>query len=399
MHIVLFTHPSFLGSLSMPRFAEMIRAGMTERAHSVEVWSPRARFFRSDAPRPLRKWLGYLDQFLLFPLEVRRRLRTIPPDTLFVFADQALGPWIPMVSGRPHVIHCHDFLAQWSALNEIPENPTRWSGRQYQKYIRRGFQRGKHFVSISEATRSDLHKLLGRVPPVSEVVYNGLNGDFHPVDHEAALAEQPADWREFLREGCLLHVGGAQWYKNRAGLVEAYAAYIDARRYRAESAGGVLPLVLVGDPVEPTLQQRILRLPKEGKVLAANGISFPRLRALYSLGEVFLFPSLAEGFGWPIAEAMACGCPVLTTATAPMTEVAGGAAELVPVMPAESAKRAGWAKSTGEKIAEILAWSPGKRSAQIAAGLENARRFDPTRALDAYARIYERVQQDSTATR
>lgn len=383
----------------MPRFAEMIRVGMIERGHSVDVWSPKAFFLRGSAPRPLRKWLGYLDQFLVFPLVVRKRLRSLPPDTLYVFGDQALGPWIPLVSGRPHVIHCHDFLAQRSALQEIPENPTRWTGRQYQKFIRRGFQRGKNFISISEATRSDLHRLLGRVPPISEVVYNGLNGDFFPVDREAALAEQPAQWRETLRGGCLLHVGGAQWYKNRAGVVEAYAAYIESSRDRAASASGILPLVFVGDPVEPALQERIRQLPAGGKVLAASAISLPRLRALYALADIFLFPSLAEGFGWPIAEAMACGCPVITTDAAPMTEVAGGVAELVPIMPAEPGKRAAWAKSTGQKITETLAWSPGNRSARIAAGLKNARRFDPTKALDAYARIYERIQQNPSAKR
>ncbi|MEO6722051.1 MAG: hypothetical protein ABIN67_16920, partial [Ferruginibacter sp.] len=131
----------------MPRFASMLADGMKQRGHTVEIWSPRPFFFRMSLFGKLRKWMGYLDQYLLFPLEVRLRLKKNKHQELYVFSDQALGPWVPLVSKYPHVIHCHDFLAQRSALGEIPENNSPWTGKRYQAYIRRGFRKGENFIS------------------------------------------------------------------------------------------------------------------------------------------------------------------------------------------------------------------------------------------------------------
>lgn len=151
MNLVFFTHPAFLGHQSMPRFAKMLEDGMKQRGHSVARWSPRPRLFALPSPRALRKWLGYIDQYFLFPIEVRSRIKDTIPDTLFVFADNALGPWVPLVKNRFHVIHCHDFLAQKSALGQISENPTSWTGRLYQKFIRRGYSTGKiSFLSLKK---------------------------------------------------------------------------------------------------------------------------------------------------------------------------------------------------------------------------------------------------------
>jgi hypothetical protein len=133
----------------------------------------------------LAKWAGYVDQYLLFPLRMRAEMAGDPAETLYVFCDQALGPWVPVAAHRAHVIHCHDLLALRSALGDVPENPTSWSGRAYQRYIRRGFSRGRHFISISQKTRADLHRFGGVTPLTSEVVYNGMN---HP--YQRLLPEQ-----------------------------------------------------------------------------------------------------------------------------------------------------------------------------------------------------------------
>src|SRR6478609_376106 len=124
MNIIVFAHPTFLGHQSMPRYANMIEKGMTDRGHSVEIWTASPFFFKLPAPSSLKKWMGYIDQFLLFPIQVKSKLKKNTPNTLYVFSDHALGPWIPLVSKKLHVIHCHDFLAQQSALGQISENST-----------------------------------------------------------------------------------------------------------------------------------------------------------------------------------------------------------------------------------------------------------------------------------
>jgi hypothetical protein len=141
MRLFIFCHPPFLSSQSMPRFAQMLRASFEAQGYEVRMSAPRARFHKLFASTRFAKWAGYIDQYLIFPLQVRKDLSSAPSDTLFVFADQALGPWMPLLKGRPHVVHVHDLLNLRSALGgESSGHVTPFSGRLYQRYIRRGFR-------------------------------------------------------------------------------------------------------------------------------------------------------------------------------------------------------------------------------------------------------------------
>ena len=187
MHLVLFTHPAFLGSQSHQHFARMLVRAYQRKGHTVELRQPEAVLRRHIRGRAA-KWAGYVDQYIVFPWRMRQQISGDPPDTLYVFCDQALGPWIPRVAHRPHIVHCHDLLALRSALGLVPQNPTSWSGRLYQRYIRSGFRTARHFISVSEKSRSDLHEHGGVRPLISEVVYNGLNHPYKPQSASSARA-------------------------------------------------------------------------------------------------------------------------------------------------------------------------------------------------------------------
>jgi glycosyltransferase involved in cell wall biosynthesis len=104
------------------------------------------------------------------------------------------------------------------------------------------------------------------------------------------------------------------------------------------------------------------------------------LRALYCKAEALLFLSLYEGFGWPIIEAQACGCPVITSDREPMKSIAGEPAFVVdPTLPMEAAK----------KIGDGWQWIASQRDASI----KNAARFSQKQAADEYAAFYETVMQ------
>jgi len=382
MKIVLFTHPNFLSSQSMPRFACMIQQGMQAHGHIVEVWSPEPFFYRFPLSHRFKKWLGYLDQFIVFPQQVRERLKKLPLDTLFVFSDQALGPWVPLVVDRPHVIHVHDFMALRSSLGEFVQNPMAWSGRQYQAMIRRGFGQGKAFISVSEKTYTDLQRFLPSRPQISTVIYNGLNFPFRCMTRSDYLLTLTAAGLVVPKTGFLLHVGGNQWYKNRLGVLEIYQAYV-----RQEE--NPLPLWMVGPPPTEFMKSIAKNIMGKGQVQFLTGLTNEQVCAAYSAARLMLFPSLAEGFGWPIAEAMACGCTVLTTGEAPMIEVGGDSAFYIPRRPDNEAGN--WAIQAAKQVGEILVLPLYDKQLRKEKGFKQIAQFNTEHTMNAYEQIYLQI--------
>lgn len=391
MKLILLAHPDSFVTASMPRFAGMIRRGMAERGHEVELWTSRRTLGRLPVrSRFLSKWLGYVDQFLVYPGKLRRQVSQQPAGTVFVVTDQALGMWVPHLAHRPHIIHCHDFLALRSACAEFPENPTGWTGRQYQQMIRRGFSRGQAFISVSESTRADLHRFLPRPPKVSEVIYNGLNHPFRPMEWSERVSLLKPTGIELPQSGFVVHVGGNQWYKNRSGVVEIYRAF---------AAGCLHPpaLWMIGAAPTPKLLRLAASVPNPARVHFLTGLTNEQVNAAYSQARALLFPSLGEGFGWPIAEAMAAECPVITTNLPPMTEVAGGNARVIPRMPAEGLERVAWARAAAAILGDVLRLDESGRAEIVRRGRQQAARFSTDTALDAYEKIYFRRAAQSGA--
>ena len=383
MNIVLFSHPSFATSQSMQGFARMLEQAYLARGHQVVVWSPQARICALPIHGRWSKWAGYVDQYILFPLWVRKELRRPPADTLFVFCDQALGPWVTLVKDRPHVVHTHDLLALRSALGDVPENPILWTGRLYQRYIRHGFRQARNFISVSQKSRDDLHHFGNVSPVISEVVYNGLNYPYAPIPPDEARQALKEAGLPVPPKGMVLHVSGNHWYKNVPGIIRIYAHY-------ARTQHNPLPLWLLGPVHDEKLQTALDEVPAQAEVLFFHGIQSRLLQAVYSLSHALLLPSFAEGFGWPIIEAQACGCPVITTGEPPMNEVGGTAARYVPRLKAEDDVQA-WAKNGAAVLVEMLSLDEADRADIVAQGIANARRFNADTAIEGYLRIYRQV--------
>lgn len=386
MHIVLFTHPDFLGSQSMPRYANMLLNGMQERGHEVVVWTPRARFYMLPLMKFFKKWLGYIDQYCVFPIEVKLKLRNCSNDTLFVFADQALGPYVPLVKNRNHIVHCHDFLALKSALGTIPENPTSFSGKHYQNYIRNGFSKGKYFISISKKTQQDLHELHQGEIVSSVVCYNGLSRPFFSLPSAGSRGLIEATLNIRLSNGYIMHIGGNQYYKNRIGVIEIYETWRSL--YNSK-----IPLVLIGS--EPSEELAILRqksLFKED-IHFITDLSDDYINSAYSGASCLLFPSLDEGFGWPIIEAMASGCPVITTNKAPMNEVGGMAAYYIDKKPTDVSHLEKWKEASANIVEKVLSLNAFQRTAAIEKSFSQSQKFTREYSLDAIEAMYKEIKQ------
>ena len=365
-------------------YLQMLSEGMRQRGHQVEIWKPEPFFYNFPIPSVFRKWMGYIDQFIVFPYQIKKKLKNKKND-LFVFTDNALGPWVPMVSNMPHVVHCHDFLAQESEMGLIRENRLGWTGRQYQNYIRNGYKQAKNFICVSEKTKADLERILKPAVYNAEVVYNGINPIFKPMDVSNTRKELTDQLGLGLKDGYILHVGGNLWYKNRIGVIECYL------EWRKSNKNQVLPLILVGEALNEEMNVLLSDSPFKNDIHLLQGINDDIICKLYAGASLFLFPSLYEGFGWPIAEAMASAVPVITTNTAPMTEVGGHAAFYLPKRPSSTTDIQSWVASGASLIEQILNLPNVDLERKILEGIEQVNKFNLEANLDKMERIYLRI--------
>lgn len=386
MKIVLFTHPSFLEHQSMPRYANMLLNGMIEREHEVTVWSPKPRFFKLSKFGFPKKWLGYIDQYIVFPIEVKFKLLKASNDTLYVFADQALGPWVPLVKDKKHIVHCHDFLALKSALGKIPENRTSFSGKKYQNYIRNGFSKGKNFISISKKTQEDLHELHQGKIINTAVCYNGLSRPFLPLSSFGSRKLLEGKLNIKLTAGYIMHIGGNQYYKNRNGVIEIY----DTWRRKSKSD---LKLLLIGsEPTEELIALRQKSLYKKD-IHFITDLEDEYINNAYSGASCLLFPSLDEGFGWPIIEAMASGCPVITTNRAPMNEIGGAAAFYIDKRPSDCKSQGKWKEDAAKIVEKLISLDEEKSKEIIEKSLKQSQKFTSEYSLNAIEVVYKKINQ------
>ncbi|GIZ10045.1 MULTISPECIES: glycosyltransferase [Flavobacterium] len=384
MKIILFTHPTFLAHQSMPRYASMLQKGMEDKGHQVVIWSPKARFYKIPLVSSLKKWMGYIDQYVLFPIEVKFKLKKCSKDTLFVFADQALGPWVPLVKNRKHIVHCHDFLALKSALGMIPENPTSFTGKQYQNYIRKGFSKGKNFISISKKTEQDLQQFHQGNIESSSVCYNGLSRPFYYLSESQSIKLVETKLRLSLTQGYIMHIGGNMYYKNRKGVMEIYNTW--RANYHTK-----IPLLLIGEkPSDELLIQRE-KSAFNNDIYFISDVSDEYINSAYSGAKCLLFPSLDEGFGWPIIEAMASGCPVITVNKAPMNEVGGTAAYYIEPMPNDKASLGQWKKEAATVLEKVVSLQAADRKKAIEKSLQHSNMFSSEYSLNAIETVYKMI--------
>jgi glycosyltransferase involved in cell wall biosynthesis len=370
MRVVLLANYVADRQPSMLRFARLLHDELVLRGVEVEMWHPPPLIGgRSQADGALHKWLGYLDKYLLYPPRLSRSAgQERAGSTVVHICDHSNAVYLSWLRSVAHVVTCHDLIAVRSALGEFPHAPTRWTGRYLQRMILNGLRQSSRIVCDSEATRDDVRRLVG-AGVGEQVIGPGVARPFRQVSREQAAARL-AHLRVPAR--FLLHVGGSQWYKNRRGLLDLYAALV-ARMPTAPS------LVLVGKPLTHAEAEPLTAHPLGNRVTIIPAIADEDLAALYSSAELLVFPSLIEGFGWPILEAMASGCRVVATGRPPMTEIAGDAATYLDP---------GDPRSAAAIVESVLLESTIDRQKRIAAGLAHASRFSVAAMADAYLTVY-----------
>jgi glycosyltransferase involved in cell wall biosynthesis len=371
--------------VSMLRLSDMFRTILEEAGIETETVRPSDRLgkLRNHFPG-FAKWLGYADKYLIFPWELSAHafLSRRHSGIVYHIIDHSNAVYSFVLRNRPRIVTCNDVLAIRSALGEIAENPIGISGKILQKAILAGLNHAPRIVCISENSARDLGRLLNNSGCLkTSTALLPLNFNFAPMDTHRALDvlhQMDLGVQNAIRGQFIVHVGGNQWYKNRKGLCMIYA---HLARLRDQLGQSPIPLFLAGLKPSADLYQ-FLRLHDNLPIHVIMHPTNEQIQALYSLASVMLFPSLHEGFGWPIVEAMACGCPVVTTRRPPMTEVGGDAAVYIDPLDV---------RSSATSLNDVLEWSRAERSFCIDKGFENLKRFGRSSFVKHYMSAYNQV--------
>jgi glycosyltransferase involved in cell wall biosynthesis len=279
------------------------------------------------------------------------------PDVLFVPAHV-----LPVLHPLPAVVTVHDL-----GYHHFPDaHPPRQ--RQYLEWSTRFSARGaSQLLADSRATAADLARLYAVPPEKITVVYPGRDEALGPAD------PAPVRARYGLRADYVLHVGTLQPRKNLLRLMDAVSAL--------REQGQAVHLVLAGRA--GWLAAPILARARElaGVVQVLDYVPDADLPGLYAGARAFAFPSLYEGFGFPILEALACETPVVCANTSSLPELAGDAALLVD--PTDTA-------ALTEALRRVLT-DEALRAVLIARGREQVQRFSWARAADETLRVLERA--------
>ena len=353
----------------MQRFAAVMVEGLAAAGIQADLIQPQPFFGRFRfAGGFVAKWMAYLDKFILFRSRLASRLRDQP--SIVHICDHSNAMYARWIREIPVVVTCHDLLAVRGALGETTDTPASATGEFLQSWIVRGLESATVVACVSNATLNDAKRLLRHAgsKPALQTILLGLNYPYRVLpDGEARsrLAQVSA-----LKSGApfILHVGSNLRRKNREGVLRIFARV-------KEQWNGLL--VFAGDRLSDSLHSLGRDLGVADRIVEIPNADDRVLEALYNRATALLFPSTFEGFGWPIAEAHACGCPVLCVEREPMKEVAGEAAL---TRPAED--EAGFAADL------LLLTDPIERARWGAKASENARRFSTSRMISEYAELY-----------
>lgn len=256
----------------------------------TERWLVRL-WYRLRLPLPIERWTGPLD--------------------LFHAPDFFLPP---TRAGTPTLVTVHDL-----SYVRLPETTMPGMERHLNTWVPASVERASHVIAVSEATRQDLIELYDTPLQKISVLYHGVTAEFQPIEDPACLATVRRKYG-LGDKPFILSVGTIQLRKNYRRLIQAFAR-LDP----------TLHLVIVGGKgwycedvfAEVSRQQLTERVHFLGFVEEGD------LPLLYNTADLFVYPSLYEGFGLPVLEAMACGTPVVAADASALPEVVGQAGLLV----------------------------------------------------------------------
>lgn len=276
---------------------------------------------------------------------------------------------VPLASPCPVVATFHDVI--YLACKE--DLPSRLGRVYYRAMMEAAVRRADAIITVSEFSRSEIVRFLPAGSTKVEVIHSGIDPGFTRVD-DVKQAQQALASRGTAGQ-YILYTGIYKPRKNHAGLLRAFQHFL--------RLGAQAQLVIAGPMAEGERELRRLaaELGIASHVVFTGFVDDADLCTLYSAARVYACPSLYEGFGFSVLEAMACGAPVVCSRETSLPEVAGEAALYADASNPEAFSAAMYRVFTDPALREQL----------VDAGTRNLKRFSWADAAERTLRVYEQV--------
>ena len=276
---------------------------------------------------------------------------------------------MPIVSRTPTVVTIHDM-----SLRLLPRfHPTRRVVLN-RPLMDLAARRAAAIITVSESAKCDIVRQYGLDGSRVHVVYEAAAPVFRPITDPAAL--EGIRRKYGMRRRTILYVGTIEPRKNLPTLIDAFA-----RKLRSGELDHQLVCVGPYGWLSKGIEQVISKSGVADSVTFTGYVPFEDLPALYSAAEMFVYPSIYEGFGLPVIEAMACGTPVVAGVAAAVAEIGDCALEQIDRIDTDA---------LGDALVR-LGRDTGRREVLRAAGLARAEQFSWSRAARQSLDIYRSV--------
>lgn len=276
---------------------------------------------------------------------------------------------IPFSISVPAVVTIHDMV-----FYKFPETIDRLRRIYLRLAVHYSILKSRRIIAISRSTKKDILYNFSIPDEKIDVVHLAAAPAFKPVTDKNLLWLTCKKYE--IEQPFILCVGTLEPRKNLVRLIQAYSLLKKDRRIMHK-------LAIVGKKgwYYKQIFSEVRRLSLHEDVIFTGYVPDEDLVHLYNGAELFMFPSLYEGFGLPALEAMACGCPVITSNVSSLPEVAGDAAILINPYNVKALTEAMFEVLTDDKLRECL----------IDKGLERAKMFSWERCAEETIRVYEKA--------
>jgi glycosyltransferase involved in cell wall biosynthesis len=324
-------------------------------------------------PQKLRDRVDRLfNRTILYP----RYLRKLDGSyDVFHIVDHSYSQLVRGLDPQRTVITCHD-LDAFRLILDPHATPRPIGLRPVAQLLLTSFQRARHVVCVSHTVRAEALRYGIVQEERSSVAHNGVHPscspDPNPAADQAAAALLPFP----LSTPLLLHVGSTLRRKRIELLL---------RTFRSVTSQSVAKLIRVGGPLSPEQAQLADELGIRGDILELPFLDRDTLAAVYRRANMLLLTSDREGFGLPLAEAMACGCVVVCSDLPVLREVGGNSAEYV-----DSADPSVWSEGILKLLAEQLQ-SPESWARRVSQSIETASQFSWANTARDLLAVYKTI--------